>query len=668
MIFLRRFAPGHLVKIFMIEGIIMADTSKELIKNETVSAVQTTSKKHMDDVKDVKERVTKPLEPGKKPNKFIQWVKALNEKREKNSEKFSLINLMILILFPVYITCMSEIIQAKKLTTFGGFFAAHPSVFIFDILVAAVVFVLLLAIFKKCWLSMLAQSILYVALGTVELFKYNTNGNHLLLSDMRLAKNVKSLSSFAYIKITWQLVLCYIVAILVFIGIFYLNPKIKFKPLHRVASGLACVVLGFAMVTFSGFYKPVYKFFKVDTTKSTNAFLLNEKFDNNSFIAFLVQTASESYENRLVKPDDYNEANIDRILDVKVDKSGDFNGGKKPNVIYIMSESYADFRVFDQLNVDDSYYKYFDEACEEGCSGKIITPTYASWTVRSEFELMFGLPVKGIKDPNMPQRVLADHALPSMARYYNQWGYNTAYVHPFMAEFYSRHKIYGRFGFKEMLFHDDYSNTTDFTVDVDHYGTYVDDKTIFNQLLDLIKTSDDPIYIHTTTMQNHQPYDQGEDPNDEFGNYLQWIQHTNEGLHDFLEALKKVDEPTLVFFVGDHFPSLRGETSVYNELGLNGQNCDILYEQKYFYWANYDADFSVVPKDKYSFFYVPYVIFNIIDAPHDSFIEKMMSYLKSTPIYSTAYNADIPENDDLNMLTYDRVVGSIYSTSPLDDD
>ena len=140
------------------------------------------------------------------------------------------------------------------------------------------------------------------------------------------------------------------------------------------------------------------------------------------------------------------------------------------------------------------------------------------------------------------------------------------------------------------------------------------------------------------------------------------------GLHDFLEALKKVDEPTLVFFVGDHFPSLRGETSVYNELGLNGQNCDILYEQKYFYWANYDADFSVVPKDKYSFFYVPYVIFNIIDAPHDSFIEKMMSYLKSTPIYSTAYNADIPENDDLNMLTYDRVVGSIYSTSPLDDD
>ncbi|MBQ1340098.1 MAG: sulfatase-like hydrolase/transferase, partial [Ruminococcus sp.] len=158
------------------------------------------------------------------------------------------------------------------------------------------------------------------------------------------------------------------------------------------------------------------------------------------------------------------------------------------------------------------------------------------------------------------------------------------------------------------------------------------------------------------------------DPSDEFGNYLQWIQHTNEGLNSFLEALKKVDEPTLVFFVGDHFPSLRGETSVYNELDLNGENCNILYEQSYFFWSNYDADFSVVPKNKFSFFYVPYVVFKIIDAPHDAFIEKMMKLLDEVPIYSTSYDATIPDNNDLDMLTYDRVVGNIYSSSPLDDD
>lgn len=646
----------------------MAETPNDITEISSApagAAVQTAENPAMEDV--AAKKKPEPEKPGKKPNKFMQAIRAFNDLRQKNSERFKLLNLIMLIVFPIYITCMAEIIQAKKISVTASYFAGHPTVFLFDILIAGVIFVFLLALFRIPWLAVLIESFTYVALSIVELFKYNTNGNHLLLSDLRLAKNAKSLSSFAYIKITWQLVLCCIIAILIFLFIYCMNPKIKFKPLHRVATALGCIVFGLAMIIFPKFYNPVYKVFKVDTTSATNAFLFNEKFDNNSFLAFIVQTASESYENRLVKPDDYNKNNVNRILDVKVDKSGDFNGGVKPNVIFIMSESMADFRVFDQLDVPDSYYELFDKACKEGHSGRIITPTYASWTVRAEFELMFGLPVKGLNDANMPQRILAEHSLPAMARYYNQWGYNTAYVHPFNSSFYSRDKVYSRFGFKDMIYHDDQDGTTDFAVDVEHYGTYVDDKSVFDELLYLIKDSDEPMYIHTTTMQNHQPYDQGEDPNDEFGNYLQWVQHTFEGLDSFLSELKKLDEPTLVFFVGDHFPSLRGETSVYNQLELNGENCDILYEQTYFFWANYDADFSVIPENKYSFFYAPYVALKIIDAPHDAFIEKMMKMLEKLPIYSTAYDADIPENEDLDILTYDRVIGKIYSTSPLDD-
>ena len=637
------------------------------ISNETLEITETLPEKpkrnYMPDA--VEKKTESAAEPEKKKGKFRQFMQKYSEKREMNAIKYKRFNLIMMLLFPIYITLITEIIHTKKITKVITFFVDRPTVFLFDVIVVGVVFMLFIALFNKGWLAMFVESIVFVTLSIVELFKYNTNGNHLILSDLRLAKNVKSLTSFAYIKITLPLVLCVLFVFLVFGALSFINPKAKFKPLHRVAISLACIVLGFAMVTFPKFNKPVYKFFKIDTTDATNAFLLNEKFDNNRLIAFLVQTSTESYNNRLKKPDNYNEDNVNRILDVKPDTSGDFNGGKKPNVIYIMSESYADFRVFDQLNVDDSYYKYFDEARDEGCAGTLITPTYASWTVRAEFELMFGLPVKGLNDPNMPQRVLAEHSLPAQARYYKSWGYKTAYVHPFQITFYTRDKIYGRFGFDEMIYHDDSINESKFTVDVDHYGTYVDDKAVYDQLIDLIKTSDDPMYIHTTTMQNHQPYDQGEDPSDEFGNYLQWIQHSNEGLHEFLEELKTIDEPTLVFFVGDHFPSLRGETSVYNELDINGENCDILYEQKYFLWSNYDADFSVVPDEKYSFFYVPYVIFDIIDAPHDQFIEKMLQYLDKKPIYSTAYNAEIPDDPDLDMLTYDRAVGKDYSGEKL---
>ncbi len=600
---------------------------------------------------------------------ILEKAKKYNSIREKNSDKYKTLNIILLVLFPIFIVCMAEINQFKFVSSFAQFAACRPSVLIFNFIAAGLIFSLLLAIFRKGWLAVAIHSFVYMALSITELFKYGTNGNHLILSDMKLFKSVKSLKSFAYIKITPSLVIYCLIVIAFVALVFHFNPKLpKQKGVKRFVTAAVCSVVSICMIVVPSFYTPVYNFFKLDTTAANNAFLLNEKFDNNSFLAFLVETASESFENRIVEPDNYTEEYIEDIIDEEHIAVDNFNNGLKPNVIVVMSESYADFRVFEELGVDDSYYEGFDKACAEGKSGIAITPTYASYTVRSEFELLFGLPVRGLNTPNMPQRELADREQPAFAQYYKNWGYKTAYVHPFQSSFYNRTNIYSDFGFDQMIFHDDIDNVTDFTVPVDHFGTYVDDNTIFNQLLELVKTTDEPMYIHTTTMQNHQPYDQGEDPTDEIGNYLQWIQHTNEGLTVFLDELKKLDEPTLVFFVGDHFPSLRGETSVYNQLNITGENCSTLYEQKYFFWSNYGADFSTVPEEKFSFFYVPYIIADIIDAPHDAFIKSMDEYLDKLPVYSTDYNDGTPDNEELDVLTYDRVIGDVMSPCPIPDE
>lgn len=600
---------------------------------------------------------------------FLNRVKKYSKKREDNSSRFKTLNIILLLFFPIFISCMAEINQFKKLGSFLSFAAERPSILIFNFITASIVFILLIALFRKGWLAVLSQSILYMALSIAELFKYGTNGNHLILSDVKLFNNIKSLKSFAYIKITPMLIICCLIALAFFILVFHFNPKLpKHKPFRRFVVATACAGLSICMIVFPGFYTPVYNFFKLDTTAANNTFLLNEKFNNNSFLAFIVETASESFENRLVEPDNYSEEYVDEITDIDIDTTENFNNGQKPNVIVIMSESYADFRVFDELGVDDSVYEGFDKACAEGKSGIAITPTYASYTVRSEFELMFGLPVRGLNTPNMPQRELADREQPAFAQYFKSWGYNTYYVHPFQGSFYNRLDIYDNFGFDKMIFHDDIDGFTDFTVPVDHYGTYVDDKTVFDQLLDLIEKNDDPVYIHTTTMQNHQPYDQGDDPDDEFGNYLKWVRHSNENLAAFLEKLDDIDEPTLVFFVGDHFPSLRGETSVYNQLNITGENCSTLYEQKYFFRSNYGADLSSVPDDKFSFFYVPYIIIDIIDAPHDAFIESMDEYMNKIPVYSTDYNDGTPDSEELDVLTYDRVIGDVISPCPIPEE
>ena len=592
-----------------------------------------------------------------------KYIGIFNSKREENSGKYKMTNLILTILFPFFIVCMAEINQDKYPSKFILFLAERPSVMLFNFVIASLIFYGFLLLFKKGWIAVLTQSFIYMVLSITELFKYNTNGNHLIMTDMKLVKSVKSLTSFAYIKITPMLV-TYVIIVLVYFGaVFWFNPKMKMKMSRRIAPAIACISACIATVTVPAVSKPVYSLFDLDTTAADNAFKLNEKFENNSFLAFFCQTASENLANQLKEPENYNDDTVQAMMDIDVEEQAAFDKGK-PNVIMIMSEALADFRRFDDqldLNIGDTYAG-FDAVAAEGYRGTAIVPTYASWTVRTEFELNFGLPVRSLNDPNMPQRLLLDRAQPTIASYYKSWGYSTAYVHPFMGSFYSRQRVYANFGFDKLMFDED------FTVPINYYGTYIDDKTVFNQVEKLIKETDEPLFLHTTTMQNHQPYDQGEDPDDEMGNYFQWIGKTSQDFEAFINDLKEIDEPTVVFIIGDHYPSLKGENSVYDQLGMNGNNCSVLYEQPYIIWSNDDLDYSSIPDEEFSTFYAPYVLMNLIDTPRDSFIQAMMDKMETVPVYSTNYDPTVGRDEELDILTYDRILGDVISSNAIPED
>lgn len=584
---------------------------------------------------------------------------ACNERRSENTLRFSMTNRMLLLLYPIFIVFMAELNQDKYLSKLVIFIAEHPSIMLFNILIAGLIFLGALLLFRKGWLAMLLQSVLYMALSITELFKYNTNGNHLIMTDMKLFRSIKSLTSFAYIKITPRLVV-YTLIVLAFIAVaFWFNPKFSLhtKRLRRMVTGLSCLLACALVILVPTLSTPVYAFFGVDVSKAENTFILNEKFENNGFLAFFMQTGSENIANRLEEPEAYEEnkdSTIAQYLD-EVTEQCDFNGGVKPNVIEIMSESYADFRVFDELNISENVYAGLDEVAAKGVSGTAIAPTYASYTVRTEFELLFGLPVKSLNDPNMPQRMLLERQQPTIPSYYKAQGYSTAYVHPFQGSFYNRRSIYSRFSFDTMIFEDD------FTVPVDLYGTYIDDNTVYHQIEQMITDTDEPLYLHATTMQNHQPYDQGTGDT-EFENYLQWIQHSSDGLSDFIASLEQIDEPTIVLFIGDHFPSLRGEDGIYAQLGITSENCSTLYEQKYVLWNNFGLDVEEAqPTEAVSVFYLPYVIMQAIDMPRDSFTQSMMNEMEVTPVYSTNYAPGQERNEKLDTLTYDRVLGDMLS-------
>jgi phosphoglycerol transferase MdoB-like AlkP superfamily enzyme len=496
-------------------------------------------------------------------------------------------------------------------------------------------------------------------LSIVELFKFNTNGNHLILADMKLFKSVKSLTSFAYIKITPALIIYTLIVLAFAVAVFWFNPSVKGNFKKRSWKAAALIVPIAVVVATPAIGMPVYRAFGISTDESVNNFVENEKFIHNSFLAFFVQTSTENFFKGVKEPDDYS---IDTMQDLVEPDPVDTTGFKtKPNVLVIMSESYADFRKFESdefaLPVQDAY-DGFDTVASRGFKGKTIVPTFASFTVRTEFELNFGLPVRSIGDPNMPQRDLDETDQTTIPRYYKEiLGYKTAYVHPFISTFYSRERLYPYFGFDELIFDEDFDVPVERAI-----STYISDETIYNELKYLVENTEEPIFIHTTTMQNHQPYDKGEDPSAELTNYLDEIKLSSNELLEFTEDLKEIDEPTVVLFVGDHFPSLRGDNSVYTQLGIDSTNCQEVYEQDYIVWANYDFDYSALTTDEVSTFYLPYTVLNAIHAPTNDYIDSMLKKMETLPIYSTCYDDSVGTDDFLDYITYDRIFGENYTS------
>ena len=81
-------------------------------------------------------------------------INSFNGRRNENSRKYKMTNLLLTVYFRFY-SCMAEINQAKKPAKFILFVAERPSVMLFNILIASLIFYGLMLLFKKAGLPQL---------------------------------------------------------------------------------------------------------------------------------------------------------------------------------------------------------------------------------------------------------------------------------------------------------------------------------------------------------------------------------------------------------------------------------------------------------------------------------------------------------------------------------
>lgn len=278
---------------------------------------------------------------------------------------------------------------------------------------------------------------------------------------------------------------------------------------------------------------------------------------------------------------------------------------KKPNVIVIMNESFADLGVIGEFETNVDYMPYLNRLNRNVIKGEALVSPFGGYTCNSEYEFLTGMSTGVLNNQSAPYMQMMFGYMPySLPQHMKQLGYYTMAMHPYTADSWNRENVYEYMGFDEFVSIDELKKYSKYP---EYLRGYVSDKGNYGAILNYLYTDkdDSPVFIFDITMQNHGGYTfeefetevyplnmKGSYPKTE--QYLTLIKHSDEAVEYLLESLKKFDEPTVVVMFGDHHPGV--EREFYEELygaSLDSLTYSELYKRyivPFFVWANYDIE------------------------------------------------------------------------------
>lgn len=244
------------------------------------------------------------------------------------------------------------------------------------------------------------------------------------------------------------------------------------------------------------------------------------------------------------------------------------NDGLRPDIVIVQSESFFDpgrMRGY----ADNQFIPNFTRLAATGETGPLYVPTFGGGTIRTEFEVLTGLPLRYFPQIQFPYLQIETKVIPGLARTLRSNGYTTLAIHDNDPGFWNRASALQRLGFDRFI------SINDFPKNPPLDGRYVSDRVLTDEILSQLKDSGPPQLLFAISMEAHGPYD-GNPGNINIAerdaipvppgvtgmaktmlqNYLYHARHADEQLGRLADALSHRARPTLLLFYGDHLPAL----------------------------------------------------------------------------------------------------------------
>ncbi|MGS4996647.1 LTA synthase family protein [Bacillus cereus] len=450
--------------------------------------------------------------------------------------------------------------------------------FILSFVVIYAIYILVYNLIGKVFLSMVLTSCTLVILCIVNYLKLIFRGDPLYPSDFTQITHMQSVIPMVMDYFSWSYIFVIILSIVACIvaGI-YMRRYIQNVKIHLGIRALLVVGSIFVLYAYGNFANT---FMNKVFQKSGVDFVLwnqNENYASNGFVLGFISNLDTTV---MEKPKNYSKENMLQIAnDIKKQYSGNIGSQKKkekPNIIFVMSESFWDPTKVTNLSFSEDPVPNLHHYIENFPGGQTISPTFGGNTANVEFEALTSYSMSLLKPGSIPyQQVITNKKeIPSIPTALKKEGYYTSAIHSFGRTFFKRDDVYKVLGFDKFNAEDTMEN-----VDID--GDYISDLAMSKEIIAELEEQKQPTFIHAVTMQNHFPFTEGrfgenlieisglenEDSKGELETYTEGLRRSDEALQYLIEQLDNLDRSTLLVFFGDHLPSLGTNKSFYKENG-----------------------------------------------------------------------------------------------------
>lgn len=448
----------------------------------------------------------------------------------------------------------------------------HTRIFFLGTILIYAVYLLLVGIVGNVYVGSIIASISFLLIGYSNMKKMNMLGEPLYPVDFYQVFHLETLLKIAGVHSMFIVITCILAIFFVFSRIVKKLPKIKLNRSFRAITIIVCVAVIYSYRNYQSSFLNKY------VEKSGVTVVLWSQPDNYIANGFVFGLLSNLQTDVMDIPEGYNKENVLKIAEKykaeadAINKERNSSLSVKPNIIFVMDESFWDPTRLNYLNYSEDPMKNIRNLMSEYSSGWLLSPCFGGGTANVEFEALTGLSMYNNIQGSIPYQQSLDGKkdFPSIVSILEQQNYDTIAIHPYSKVFYKRDKAYASLGFNSFISEKDIKYKETFNKDA-----FISDQSVVNQITDVLKEKDKPVFIHAVTMQNHMPYFEGKNGNNsisvstnaqieensvkELESYTEGIKKSDEAIKNLVDQISKINEPTMLVFWGDHLPALNND-------------------------------------------------------------------------------------------------------------